>query len=137
MLKYTLFFLTVFFLAGSAKCEKRDTTIVYFKNSNRGYYKVSTSDSADFIRVFLPPDSGDNRPNLKEYYKDGKIKCIGKCEATQFDGSRSALMLDGTCINFYPTGKRQHQATFKNSEKVGFEYYYFPTGGYLFGYKVH
>jgi TonB family protein len=116
-----IFILVTFFLQG-VKAEKSDSLVVYLKNSGQ---KVKTIDSADYFRVIFPPDTSVDRDlyRVYDYYLDGKPKSVG----TSLTGTIN-LVLDGTCLNFFPNGKRKSSLQFKNGKYVGVITNYYPNG---------
>ena len=126
MLKYILFTAGSVLFINTAKCQNRDTAIIYFKYNLKGYQKVNTLDSADFFRIILPPDSADNRVNIKEFYKDGKPKLVGKYDS-DYISTRNTL-LSGVCITYFSNGKRSSIIDYKRGEKDGNEYLFYPNG---------
>ena len=105
-----LFCLVIFLgaIARTAMAENADTTILYFKVTDGVTASVRSMDEADFFRLVLPPGSGDNRHNIQEFYKDGKIKLIGKTYegANAFNATSGVIMFDGECVSYYPTGRK-------------------------------
>jgi antitoxin component YwqK of YwqJK toxin-antitoxin module len=129
MLKYILFISINVFLINTANCERRDTAIFYLKNDFKGYHKVSTLDSADFFRMILPADSGDDRFNIREYYKNGKIKFVGKADSRLKNHYLPGeFLLSDDCINYFPNSKKQRIAHYYGGYKDGPEYLFYPTG---------
>ncbi|WP_295650869.1 energy transducer TonB [uncultured Mucilaginibacter sp.] len=93
--------------------------IYYLKNSGK---IVGTKDSADFVRVVTEPDSGTVLFNVEEYYPNGKLKMKSKIS------SPATLSFEGPYISFYPSGKKQIIATYKNGLPDGDIYTYYPNG---------
>jgi antitoxin component YwqK of YwqJK toxin-antitoxin module len=114
--KYLLVILVSLFTI-SAFAQKQN--VYFLKDSGK---EVSTRDSADFTRIISEPDSGTNLFNIKEYYSNGKIKLVGKTSASY------ASILNGSCVSFYTTGKRQQMASYSNGLIVGNTYDYYPNG---------
>ncbi len=112
------FLLIVCFLISAAGfAQKRN--IYYLKNNGK---EVSTKDSADFIRIISEPDSGSVLYNLKEFYISGKPKLISTTVNVE------PIMLQGQCIRFFPSGKRQEFANYKKGAKSGEVFEYYPNG---------
>lgn len=135
MLKSFLFVLLGVCVFSEAQCEKTDTTTIYFKDSPHGYDKVSTLDSADFLRIILPPDSGDSKYNIREYYRNGKIKLVGKSDLNGKKLKAGLISFSGNCIRYFPTGKRESITYYTKGEKDGFEYVFYPNGKAYFTLK--
>lgn len=104
--------------------------IYYFKHTGNNFItKVGTLDEAEYFRVLLPPTSEDHRYNVQEYYKNGKIKLIGKILAEDTVGfNNGSLQLDDQCITYYPDGKKESMITYSSGRKNGDEYYFYPNG---------
>ena len=93
---------------------------VYFlTNDGR---EVSLKDSADYIRVISEPDSGTTLFNYREYYKNGKVKTVGKTLVS------STKTLEGQCAVFFENGRRKEIAHYKNGQISGEVYDYYPNG---------
>ncbi len=124
-------------IARTAMAENADTTILYFKVTDGVTASVRSMDEADFFRLVLPPDSGDNRHNIQEFYKDGKIKLIGKTYegANAFNATSGVIMFDGECVSYYPTGKKMSITHYKHGFKDGLEYLFYPSGKVYCGIK--
>jgi TonB family protein len=101
---------------------QKDTTVYYLKSSGQF---VSTSDSADFFLLVLPPDTNADKHLfvLNEYYKNGKIRMIGYCKRKTMD-----LTLQGSQISFFPNGHRMSICNYDNGELVGDAMEYYPNG---------
>jgi TonB family protein len=93
--------------------------IYFLKNDDK---EVSTRDSADYIRIISEPDSGSNLYNVNEYYKNGNTKLVGKTS------SFTDLNLEGQCIRFFPSKKRQEVANYIHGDLFGDVYDYYPNG---------
>ncbi|MDP9046535.1 MAG: hypothetical protein M3N14_00235 [Bacteroidota bacterium] len=67
--------------------------------------------------------------NIREYYKDGKIKFVG-----QFDPNLNTsmlggnILLEGDCISYYHNGKKQSINHYVSGDKDGIQYFYYPNG---------
>lgn len=104
-----------------------DTAIIYYRYVRSGFIKVRTRDSCDFVRMIAHPDSGDTRYNVKEFYKDGKIKLIGKASPRLVTGG-GQIALDSNCISYFQNGNRQSFTHYKDGYKDGNEYLFYPNG---------
>ncbi len=94
--------------------------ITYYIAKNGAMTNVP--DSADHVRMVSDADSDTGFYNIKEYYRNGKLKLVGKTSTT--NGS----ILQGQCVSFFPTGKRQQVANYKNNYLRGDVYNYYPNG---------
>lgn len=93
---------------------------VYFlKNDGK---RVSTKDSADYVRIVSEPDSGTVLYNVKEFYANGKPKLVGKSSKIEYN------VLEGQCVSFFPSGKRKQFAGYKQGDLVGDAYNYYHNG---------
>ncbi|HEY4325355.1 MAG TPA: TonB family protein [Mucilaginibacter sp.] len=106
----------------TARAEKADSLVIYMKNSGM---KVGTKDSADFVRVIMPPDSSVDRDLYRviEYYPNGKRRSV----ASSFTNT-DRLILDGACIEYFPNGKRRSSSLYKKGVLTGEMFNYYPSG---------
>jgi TonB family protein len=111
--------ISAFFLLFSFNSFAQTKNIVFFKFGGR---EVNQLDSADYVRVISEPDSGSTLYGVNEYYKDKTKKLVGKTSKSD------AVVLEGTCLTFFPSGKKENVASFQNGKKVGDEYAFFPNG---------
>ncbi|HEY0245390.1 MAG TPA: TonB family protein [Mucilaginibacter sp.] len=93
---------------------------VYFLKKNGKEVKVR--DSADYIRILTEPDSGTTFYNVKEYYKNGKFKLVGKSSKVEYNS------LEGQCVFYYPSGSKQQVANYKQNFLMGDVYDFYPNG---------
>ena len=129
MLKYVLFVSAFVFLSNTAKCQRKDTIRVCFKNGTFNPYFVRNIVSADFVRLIFPLEPGDDFLNVKEFYKNGKIKHIGKVNNKNFSSIYSPdIVWEGDQIGFYTTGRKEKITTFDPQTAVFSEYSYYPNG---------
>ncbi|WP_114939532.1 hypothetical protein [Mucilaginibacter endophyticus] len=132
MLKNLLFLVILFFAIKPAKGQIKDTTIYYFRYtsiSQKTAKTVITADSADFIRVILPADSGDQKLNIREYYPNGQVKLASKAYTNNPNNLEAfKISLAGDCLSFYPDGKRNRVTHYDNGYKNGDEFQYYPNG---------
>jgi len=106
----------------------QDTAMYFFRNIASGCRLVQTVDSADFIRVITPSESSEKFVNVNEYFKNGKLKFKAIGIAESFRKSKGLVSYQGSCIDFFPSGKRRVIANFKDGQKDGLEYFYYPDG---------
>jgi len=114
-------------LIKTANCQRKDTIITYFKTNVYGNREYTTSDSCEYLRMIIAPHKGEKLYTIKEYYRNTNIKFSGKCEPEMMDRS-GVVLLQGDCISFFDTGKRQSIGSYENGSKQGFEYNYYPDG---------
>ena len=93
--------------------------VYFFRNPG---IKVNSRDSADFIRIVSEPDSGITLYAIKEIYKNGNLKLIGK------SSKKESLWFEGDCTTYYPSGTKQQQASYSANTIEGDAYRYFPNG---------
>jgi TonB family protein len=91
---------------------------VYLISDTLGY--VGSIDHADYIRIVSVPDSGSALYNLKELYKGGTVKLIGKC--TDLLGEHP----EGSVIGYFENGKRRFIKKYKD-EALAESYEYYPN----------
>src|SRR5437588_124293 len=126
MIKYLLSLLFCLSITGIAFCQKSDTTILYYSYRHGVVKRVSSLADADYFRMILPPDAGDYHRNVREFYKNGKVKLITKLSTdylvSDFDH------FDGDFISFYPGGKKLSIAHYTEGVIDGLEYRFYPNG---------
>jgi TonB family protein len=113
--------ISLLILIGTFNCalaQKKQITYFY-KNNNK---RVSSIDSADFVRIIQEPDSGSAYFKLIEAYPDGKIKTRGSLS------SYPPLRLEDQYISYYRNGKKRQMTTYENNVINGPIYYYFENG---------
>jgi antitoxin component YwqK of YwqJK toxin-antitoxin module len=139
MLKYFFLLVITVALNSAAFCQKADTTILYFKFFDGYQATVTSLDEADFFRLVIPPDSGDNRYNIKEYYKNGKIKFIGKTYAgpNTFSPTGGIIKFDGDCVSYYQSGRKMSITHYSGGFKDGLEYIFYPSGKLCYTFKYN
>jgi len=122
MLKTVFVFILGLLLLGKAHAQsEKDTVVYYMKNSSD---LASSKAKADFFRVILPADS--NSPKLfpfMDYYLNGKRKLSGMSKTRTHE-----LMLEGTCISFFPNGSRNTIITFTSGIPTGDMIEFYPNG---------
>lgn len=102
-----------------------DTLVVLYNSQG---YATRNIDSADYFMFITRPDSNDNRNNVKGFYKNGKIKFIGKDIPNGNSLRTASVLFDGEYISYYQNGKRKSTASYKGGYKDGLEYLYYPNG---------
>jgi antitoxin component YwqK of YwqJK toxin-antitoxin module len=128
MIRKILFAIFLALTIRVAKGKETDTIVVYLKNDLNGYRPVTNPDSADFFRMVLPPDSADDKYNIKEYYRNGKVKLIGKSEPLLDKFKFGLISLSGDCLRYYPNGNKESITHYTKDNKDGNEYLFYPTG---------
>jgi len=129
MLKFIFLVLASIFMICGVKAQHRDSTIFYYQYDQNGSHEVGDLKSADYFRVVLSPDSVDNNYILKEFYKNGNSKLIGKFDP-QSNPSIQANLINfiGEVVSFYPNGKKQSVVNYTHGRKDGNEYLFYPNG---------
>lgn len=125
-------------IAPMAFAKTADTLISYLKGTDSIITRVSSLENADYVRFILPPDSGDTRPNIKEFYKSGTLKLVGKMfeDGKLLNPSINlTVTFDGDCISYYPTGKKKSIIHYKAGYKQGMEYIFYPSGKLYYSIK--
>jgi len=130
MLKYIFGLILCVGVLQAAKAEHADSVVYYLKKSGK---QVLIKDSADYYRVILSPDTNIDRDLYRvfDYYPDGKIKRVG---TSLNAGPYPAL--DGVCMFYYPSGKRQEVSQYKNGQLIGNVVDYYPNGKLYAIFKV-
>src|ERR1700761_7456428 len=100
-------------------CFAQKQNVFFFKNDGTS---VSKKGDADYYRVVQEPDAGSDLFNVYEYYANGQKKLIGKSSTV------SPLLYQGQVASFFPNGKRQQLATYKDDKLTGLLYEYYPNG---------
>ncbi|RZK15346.1 MAG: TonB family protein [Pedobacter sp.] len=116
-LRLLLFLLTATFTLAQAQKKKN---IYYLKENGK---EVATKEEADFIRVIEEPDSGDNRFQLLELYKNGKRKTQGYVSSFE-----PRLIFEGHVLSFDTTGKRTQMMSYLNGSLSGVSIFYHKNG---------
>jgi len=125
MIKYLLFF-TLFNIALSgASAAPVDTAVVFFNNSG---VAVRTLDSADFYMLILSPTPPDDHYNIQEFYRNGKVKLIGKGASRENSMRTGIVIFDGDCTTYYPDGNKSALIHYKDGYKADQEFLYYPNG---------
>jgi len=129
-MKYFLLFFIWIVLITEAKCQNTDTVITYLKNITASQQQVVGSlDSSDYFRITNPSGNADSIYDIKEFYKDGKVKFVGKFDlAKSINYHLNQFWLIGYCISYYPNGKKQDISSYADGKKDGLEYLYRPNG---------
>jgi TonB family protein len=84
---------------------------------------IKDKDSADFFRAVLPPDENDSLFIVKDYYKNGKPKMIGKSTSQSYYPN-----LTGACMEFFINGRRKSVENYDKGKLKGDIVKYFPNG---------
>ncbi len=119
MLKTLTTALLCFFLS-MAFAQKKDTIVYYLNKSNK---IVSSKDSAEYFAVILPPDTSadKNLSVIREYYKNGKIKLLGKVNSQSFK-------FQGPAISYFINGHKMNIKNYDDGLLVGDVVEYYPNG---------
>ena len=113
----TLF--TCFLILLSVVTFAQRQNVYFFKNNGR---QVHIRDSADYTRVVREPDSGSVYYKVLEYYLSGKPKRTGQSSTID------PIKLEGTCTNYFDTGKQRNVLNYRNGLLANDQFYYYPNG---------
>lgn len=138
MLKSLILFLAFLLFTTVSFAQKRDsadfykigdTTVIYYKILLGGdEERVTNSDKADFYKVVYPPDSSDlHLYNVKEFYKNGVCRFIGKSLPDEID-TLPVVLLEGNAVSFYPSGRKKSITTYKSGLRNGPAVIYYENG---------
>ncbi|RZK52471.1 MAG: TonB family protein [Pedobacter sp.] len=119
MMKKILLLCSLFAISFFANAQKKQNTYL-LKNNNK---EVFNRDSADFIRIIEEPDPGEKNYILKEFYKNGVDRTLGKVSAF-----KPSLVYEDTLISFYADGKKRSVVNYKNGKKLGMAFEFFKNG---------
>lgn len=134
MIKYflSLFVLVnVFVFRASAA---PDTAVMFF---NRSGQTVKTLERADYYMLIMSPIPPDDHYIIQEFFKNGKVKLIGKGDAKENSLKTGMVRLDGDCTTYYPDGNKSALIKYVDGYKDGPEYLYYPNGAELGLIKHH
>lgn len=129
MMKTLLGFIFCLLIGNCVYAQKQDTISSYMKTDplNRDGSPVPTAsmDSAEFLRMVMPPDSSidENLYPVADFYLSGKKKMSGL--------SKFGLVfinLQGPCVEYYRSGKKKLICNYEDGKKVGYATTYFPNG---------
>jgi hypothetical protein len=106
----------------------RDTTIFFFRYTDSGEMGVGTADSADYYKILCPPKRDASFFDVYEYYKSGAVKFVGKADKRFANLTNGNVRLNGACISYFQSGKRESIVNYSLFGKDGDEYQYYPDG---------
>lgn len=117
-------------LLQTAKAAKTDSLLVFLKNSG---LQVIQKDSADYYRVVLPPDSSVDRDLYRvfEFYANGKTKTVAMSLTQSYPSA-----FQGTCIEYFPNGKRKRITFYDKGLLVDTVKTYYPNGKLYYCLKI-
>ena len=132
MIKYLLIFILGLLICQDALAQKADTSFFYKNNSGN---VVSTKDSADYLMMIIKPDDyKEHSYTINEYYLSGKRKLS---EKALLDPKRpNDVILEGPCIEFYPTGHTKSITNYTSGYVNGDVFLYYPNGKIFANEKV-
>jgi antitoxin component YwqK of YwqJK toxin-antitoxin module len=125
-LKYAV--LTLVFFTITKLSNAQDTLTYLIKANSNINLIVHSVDSADYVRMILPNSSSDRLITINEYYKNGKMKLIANGIKSTLNKTSGFVRYEGSCIDFYQSGKRKAISNYKEGKKVGEQYLYYPDG---------
>ncbi|WP_310144207.1 TonB family protein [Pedobacter africanus] len=86
--------------------------------------KISSKDSADFIRIVQEPDSGNQYLDFFEFYSDGKKRAQAKISWAKYPG----ISFEGQYISYYRNGNKERTVFYEKSRLNGPAFYFFENG---------
>jgi len=98
---------------------RNKANVFYMKNSGKIVYN---KDSADFVRVIMPPDITTFFV-VKDYYMNGGLKLTGRSKT-----NHAYYTGQGTFYEYYPNGNRKNSYVFDNGVRTGNTNWYYPNG---------
>jgi len=102
-----------------ANAQKRQN--VYFLKNNGQQVKIA--DSSDYVRLIDEPDANETNYNVREFYKSGEKKLIGK--VSSFD---PRIIFEGIVISYHKNGAQKSIINYKKGVRTGLANYYFENG---------
>lgn len=114
-LAFTLIFLFAVLIVSAQKKQN----VYFLKNDGQ---EVTLKDSADFIRVIEEPDSGEKYYNIKEFYKDGSKKLLGKVSSFE------PKIYEGLIVSYHKNGNKKSSIIYEKDVSVGIGYYFYENG---------
>ncbi|MBL4678601.1 MAG: hypothetical protein JKY70_20760 [Mucilaginibacter sp.] len=127
ILKCIIFFVAFFPLANFVKGQ--DTIKYFLKDNGRNGVVVNDAENADFVRIVSTSKLSEKNLDVNEYYKNGRLKFKGTGIASTLDKVKGQISYEGNTIDFFPNGKRKIIGSYRNGERNGLVYYYYPEGG--------
>jgi hypothetical protein len=126
--KRALYTMVLVLLLTPVRAQSRDSLVYFFKDNGSSLLLVDSLHKADFVRIIPPFTLQDNFVEIKEFYKNGVTKFVGKAIASTISLTKGYADYEGTCISFYSTGNRRFIMNYKEGSKNGLQYFYFPEG---------
>lgn len=125
MIKNLLLFILLSGLALGVSAEPIDTAVMFF---NRSGQTVKTLDNADYYMLIMSPIPPDDHYIIQEFYKNGKVKLLGKGAASANSMKTGSVSLDGDCISYFQNGKKSDIVHYDRGYKEGIEEMHYPDG---------
>ncbi len=133
-MKFLLFLMLTVTVGYQAAGQKADTAKYYFKfydeiGPSNDFHQVDNMAEADFFRIIFPSDSAGYFA-VKDFYKNGNPRFIGKTDPVQLRNAPNAisLSLEGNGVYYYPSGKKQRITHYFDNKKDGEEFLFYPDG---------
>ena len=108
----------LFFLAAALSVSGQEIRFLKFNGQ-----EVDVKDSADFVRVVQPADSGSLNYPILEYYTNDQRKLVGTVSEY-----KARLVFEGPSLSYYRNGRKKSVVTFEKGKPAGTGYYYHPNG---------
>jgi hypothetical protein len=129
LLKHALLTMCFLLFCKLSQAQLKDSLLYPYKILPTGLSILANSiNEADYFRIIYPYTEEQSLIDVKEFYKDGKLKLVGQAERRFMDQSIGYVNFIGKCISFFPSGKRERIANYTTDGKDGEEYIYYPSG---------
>jgi antitoxin component YwqK of YwqJK toxin-antitoxin module len=122
-IKYLLFLFIGLFFGQQVMAQKSDTLLYYLNVEGK---ITKDKDSAEFAEYVLPYDKLIKLYPVYIYYSNGKKKLLGAVKTKP--RNNFSFLLEGSCTNYYPNGKRKLTAFYNDGKIVGDYEEYYPDG---------
>lgn len=119
MLKKLWVFGALICVLQQVNAQKKQDITFYKKNQ-----KVSSKDSADFIRVVQEPDSGGQYLDFLEFYSNGSKKAQSRISWDRYP----QISFEGQYLSYHRNGKKKSTFFYENNRITGSAYYFFEDG---------
>src|SRR5690606_12400785 len=94
--------------------------VTFWKNTGES---VNHRDSADYIRVIVPPGGDRELPHLVEYFPNEQVRKVGVILDVE-NGNK----FHGPVVEYYENGQKRAEERYADGERVGKARYYYRNG---------